>query len=45
MKSSTLGQNKNPPWAYVLTEAGAKLKAGDGSKQVAKADGNRTNGA
>ena len=38
-------QPKHPDQAYVLTEAGARLKAGDGSKRVAKADGNRTNGA
>ncbi|MDD9981742.1 MAG: AAA family ATPase [Gammaproteobacteria bacterium] len=38
-------QPKHPDQAYVLTEAGARLKAGGGSKQVAKADGNRTNGA
>ena len=38
-------QPKHPDQAYVLTEAGVRLKAGDGSKQVAKADGSRTNGA
>ena len=38
-------QPKHPDQAYVLTEAGARLKAGDGSKDVAKADGSRTNGA
>ena len=38
-------QPKHPDQAYVLTEAGVRLKAGDGSKQVAKTDGNRTNGA
>ena len=38
-------QPKHPNQAYVLTEAGAKLKAGDGNKDVAKVDGNRTNGA
>ena len=31
--------------AKVLTEAGAKLKAGDGNKDVAKVDGDRANGA
>ena len=29
----------------VLTEAGAKLKAGDGNKDVAKVNGGRANGA
>ena len=38
-------QPKHPGQAYVLTEAGVRLKAGDGSKQLAKADGSRTNGA
>ena len=38
-------QPKHPDQAYVLTETGVRLKAGDGSKQVAKTDGNRTNGA
>ena len=38
-------QPKHPNQAYVLTEAGAKLKAGDGNKDAAKVDGNRTNGA
>ena len=38
-------QPKHPNQAYVLTEAGAKLKAGDGNKEAAKVDGNRTNGA
>ena len=38
-------QPNHPDQAYVLTEAGVRLKAGDGSKQVAKADGSRTNGA
>ena len=37
-------QPKHPNQAYVLTEAGAKLKAGDGNKDAAKVDGNRTNG-
>ena len=38
-------QPKHPNQAYVLTEAGAKLKAGDGNKDAAKVDENRTNGA
>ena len=38
-------QLQHPNQAYVLTEAGAKLKAGDGNKDVAKVNGNRTNGA
>ena len=38
-------QLQHPNQAYVLTEAGAKLKAGDGNKDVAKVDGDRTNGA
>ena len=38
-------QLQHPNQAYVLTEAGAKLKAGDGNKDVAKVDGGRTNGA
>ena len=38
-------QPKHPDQAYVLTEAGARLKASGGSKQVAKTDGNRTNSA
>ena len=38
-------QPKHPDQAYVLTEAGARLKVGDGNKDIAKADGSRTNGA
>ena len=38
-------QPKHPNQAYVLTEAGAKLKAADGDKDAAMVDGNRTNGA
>ena len=38
-------QLQHPNQAYVLTEAGTKLKAGDGKKDVAKVDGGRTNGA
>ena len=38
-------QLQHPNQAYVLTEAGAKLKVGDGNKDVAKVDGDRTNGA
>ena len=38
-------QPKHPGQTWVLTEAGAKLKAGDGNKDAAKVDGNRTNGA
>ena len=37
-------QSKHPKQAYVLTEAGVRLKAGDGNKDVAKVDGDRTNG-
>ena len=38
-------QPKHPDQAYVLTEAGARLKAGDRNKNTAEVDGNRTNGA
>ena len=38
-------QPKHPNQAYVLTDTGAKLKARDVNKDVAKVDGNRTNGA
>ena len=38
-------QPKHPDQAYVLTEAGARLKAGDMNKNSAEVDGNRTNGA
>ena len=37
-------QPKHPDQAYVLTEAGARLKAGDRNKNTAEVDGNRTNG-
>ena len=38
-------QPKHPNQAYVLTDAGARLKARDVNKDVAKVDGDRTNGA
>ena len=38
-------QPKHPNQAYVLTDAGAKLKAREVNKDAAKVDGNRTNGA
>ena len=38
-------QPKHPNQAYVLTDAGAKLKARDVNKDVARVDGDRTNGA
>ena len=38
-------QPKHPNQAYVLTEAGARFKGGDGNKDVAKVGGDRTNGA
>ena len=38
-------QPKHPNQAYVLTDAGAKLKARDVNKGVARVDGDRTNGA
>ena len=38
-------QPKHPKQAYVLTNAGAKLKARDVNKDVVKVDGDRTNGA
>lgn len=38
-------QPKHPDQAYVLTEAGAKLKAGDRNKNAAEADGNQPDGA
>ena len=37
-------QSKHPNQAYVLTDAGAKLKTRDMNKGVAKVDGDRTNG-
>ena len=37
-------QPNHPNQAYVLTEAGTRLKTGDGNKDIAKADGDRTNG-
>ena len=37
-------QPKHPGQAYVLTDAGARLKAVDGNTDVAKGDGDRTNG-
>ena len=37
-------QPKHPKQAYVLTDAGVKLKAGDRNKNVANDDGERTNG-
>ena len=38
-------QPKHPKQTYVLTDAGAKLKARDVNKEFAKVDGDRTNGA
>ena len=38
-------QPRHPAQAYVLTGAGAKLKAGDGHRDAARVDGDRTNGA
>ena len=38
-------QPRHPAQAYVLTGAGAKLKAGEGNRDAARVDGDRTNGA
>ena len=38
-------QPKHPNQAYVLTDAGAKLKSGDVNEDVAKVDRDRINGA
>ena len=38
-------QPRHPAQAYVLTGAGAKLKAGDGNRDAARVDVDRTNGA
>ena len=38
-------QPKHPNQAYVLTDAGAKLKSGDVNEDAAKVDRDRINGA